>query len=356
MTGSPVVVGVDGSPEARWAAKWAARDAVLHGRPLRLVHAYLIPAQAYPHVHRPATAFRATMRRAGGVLLRETERAVLAAEPAVEVETSLREGDTRVVLIDESRYAAAVVLGSRGLKGAGRLLLGSAGLAVAVHGHCPVVVVRADREDRGPVVVGVDGWPEAAAAVRFAFHEASSRGTGVTALRTWAGLRPAGRGGSAAEHERERESLAEQVAGIAAEFPGVPVDCVVVRGKPGKTLLEYGEHARLIVVGSRGHGGLAGLLTGSTSQEVAADAQCPVAVVRTFPARKEVRAARVERRRDEMDEREKARAGQEARQVAGKQARGTAELADLAIKRYVAAQQFHDREAVADEPTPDETP
>lgn len=278
----PIVVGVDGSAEARWAAKWAARDAALHGRPLRLVHAYVVPIEVYPHVRRHEEVFRARLRMAGGLLLHETERLVLNAVPDVEVELALREGDPRVVLLDEAKRAAAVVLGSRGLKGIGRLLLGSAGLAVAVHGRCPVVVVRAPHADRGPVLVGVDGWPDSEAAARYAFEEASLHGTGLTALRTWSEF---GSGGSVATQEQERRALAEELSGLVTEFPQVPVDYVVVRGKPGKTLLGFGESAQLIVVGSRGHGGFAGLLTGSTSQNVATGASCPVAVVRMLPAR-----------------------------------------------------------------------
>lgn len=64
------------------------------------------------------------------------------------------------------------------------------------------------------------------------------------------------------------------------KYPDVPVETVVTRGRPVRTLLERGEHAQLIVVGSRGRGGFKGMLLGSTSQALVTHAPCPVAVVR----------------------------------------------------------------------------
>jgi len=278
----PVVVGVDGSAAALEAVRWAARDAARRHIPVRLVHAYTPAGLDYPSQQRSITQ----MREQGGAWLHVAAIVAAEAAPTVPVDTTLREGDPRVVLLDESRRAAVVVLSSRGLHGVSRLLLGSAGLALAIHGRCPVVVVRGAIADGGPVVVGVDGWPASAAAVQFAFQQASLHGTRLTAVRTWdehTALRARlgiGTAGSMAVHDEERSTLIERVSGLATEFPDVPVDHIVVRGRPGRTLLEYGEHARLIVVGARGRSGFAGLLLGSTSQAVAQHGPCPVAIVR----------------------------------------------------------------------------
>lgn len=276
-SGSPVVVGVDGSGSALEAARWAAREAVRLAVPVRLVHSYSGTGPGYPG--RQLSHER--LREQGELRLRAAAVAARESVPGVSVEKVLREGDARVVLLDESRRAALVVLGSRGLSGVSRLIMGSAGLTLAVHARCPVVVVRSPGYDRGPVVAGVDGWPACAAAVRFAFTEAARFGAGLTAVRTWRNPGPAG---PMAVHEEERAQLIRQLSPLAHEFPRVPVEHVVLRGRPGRTLLEFGRHARMLVVGTRGHTGFAGLLLGSTSQALVQQGTCPVAVVRSEEA------------------------------------------------------------------------
>ncbi|HVV29366.1 MAG TPA: universal stress protein [Mycobacteriales bacterium] len=269
-----IVAGVDGSASALAAVRWAAAEAVRWDRRLRLVHVVEpVPVDAgFASRDRESTE-----RRRRGELWLHTARTV-ASTAAPSVETVLHEGDRREILIAEAAWAAELVLGSRGRGGLGRLAERSSGLAVAVHSGCPVVVVRGPVHESGHVVAGVDDGPESTAVLRFAFHQARRYGTGVTVLHTW---RLAGPGGSAAAHRYAERALREKVSAVAAEFDGFDAECLVVRGKPDETLLEYGRHARLIVVGTRGHGGLAGLFLGSTSQSVAAHGTAPVAVIRS---------------------------------------------------------------------------
>jgi nucleotide-binding universal stress UspA family protein len=65
----------------------------------------------------------------------------------------------------------------------------------------------------------------------------------------------------------------------AAAFPGVPVSFVSGTGRPAEVLLSEAVGAELLVVGSRGSGGFAGLIMGSVTQKVLAHADCPVAVL-----------------------------------------------------------------------------
>jgi nucleotide-binding universal stress UspA family protein len=280
------VAGVDGSAVALHAVRWAAREAAALGVPLRLVHSYFLVIGDYSKLQITAADVQSEMRAAGAVRLQDAENAALDTEPTLRVESALYEGDPRVVLLGESRHAALVVLGSRGLNETGRLLLGSSGLTVAVQGDCPLVVVRAKAPECGPVLVGVDGWPGSAAAARFAFQQASMHGCALTVLHTWTELTAAGvpwasDGGSDVVHEEQRRLIVERLSGLTKEFVDVPVEYVVVRGRPGRALLQYGEHARLIVVGTRGRSAFTGLLLGSVSQNVANHALCPVAVVRS---------------------------------------------------------------------------
>ena len=78
----------------------------------------------------------------------------------------------------------------------------------------------------------------------------------------------------------EREVLAERLAGLRTSHPDLVVRKLVVRDRPARSLVDESRRAQLVVVGSRGRGGLRGLLLGSVSQQLLHHAHCPVAVVR----------------------------------------------------------------------------
>lgn len=134
-----IVVGVDGSDEARRALVWAAAEARLRGVHLRILHAYA----AAPFAAVPETASRAR---------REAEL-ILAAEAGsvegLEVEASAVPGQAARVLLDASADADLLVVGSRGRHGFPGLLLGSVSHQLANHARCPVVIVPPDRSESG---------------------------------------------------------------------------------------------------------------------------------------------------------------------------------------------------------------
>ncbi|MFC5099414.1 universal stress protein [Kibdelosporangium philippinense] len=74
--------------------------------------------------------------------------------------------------------------------------------------------------------------------------------------------------------------LGERLARWQEKYPEVSVDRIVAQDRPAHSLIEQARDAQLVVVGSRGRGGLAGLLLGSTSQALLQHAPCPVVVVR----------------------------------------------------------------------------
>lgn len=167
------------------------------------------------------------------------------------------------VLIAESARAREVVVGSHGLGGFTGALVGSTAVALSVHGECPVVVVRG-RQHEGPVVVGVDLSPVSDAALGFGFEEAAAAGVPLVA----------------AAAQGDEKSLNARMSGWLQKYPDVAVEQFVVGERPIPVLLDFGERAGLLVVGSRGRGGFAGMLLGSTSQALIYHAPCPVAVVR----------------------------------------------------------------------------
>lgn len=289
---SPIVVGVDGSFSATQAVRWAAREAGRRKAPLVLVHACaVVPVPRPPGVALPQS-FHEAMLDEGAQWLAAAATAATEAAPGVEVRTELANGFAAEQLVGRSASAELVVLGSRGLGGFSGLVVGSIAVAMATHGHCPVVVVRGDAfagEADGaeplagrPVVVGVDGSTASDAAVSFAFEAAASRGVAVVAVHTWSDVTLSTGWDVVAWPEIEVEEhalLTERLADGQARHPDVPVQPVVARDQPANTLLEKAETAQLVVVGSRGRGGFRGLLLGSTSQALIYHSPCPVAVV-----------------------------------------------------------------------------
>jgi nucleotide-binding universal stress UspA family protein len=133
------------------------------------------------------------------------------------------------------------------------------------------------------MVVGVDGSDGSLRALRWAVHEAHTRGGTVQAVMTydWAGTEAAVLAGlnSEAERRRAEDIVAEAVAEIRRECPYVPIAAEVLLGSPGRRLTEAARDADLLVVGSRGHGRLRQAVLGSVSEDCIRHAPCPVVVV-----------------------------------------------------------------------------
>jgi nucleotide-binding universal stress UspA family protein len=296
-----IVVGVDGSAGADAAVRWAAARAGGTGASLRLLYACPapVPAPAMPLAATPygidpdayAQAAEAVVAAAADLARQHADR--------VEVSTELQVGGAGQALIDASSAASLVVVGSRGLGGFTGLLLGSVGVQVSAHAHCPTVVVRGDGTPvAGPVVVGVDGSEPSHAAVGFAFAEASRMHTDLVALHAWQLPLPGGVGEAAAlaleaglgremYEDAARQMLTDAVAPWRDRYRDVLVRQQTTQGGAAPALLTAAERAAMLVVGTRGHGGFAGLLLGCTSHALLHHATCPVAVIRapSAPAR-----------------------------------------------------------------------
>lgn len=142
-----------------------------------------------------------------------------------------------------------------------------------------------DAGEHSTIVVGVDGSPESRAALRWALAEARLRGADVQAVYVWSipviPGRELGPSYVLPMEDLRAEAGAVLDAVLADEVTdGVQVTPVVVEGNPADMLVEAGKEADLLVVGSRGHGGFAGLLLGSVSAQLAHHAACPLVIVR----------------------------------------------------------------------------
>jgi nucleotide-binding universal stress UspA family protein len=285
-----VVVGLDGSDKDDAAIAFAGREAELLGAPVHLltaheVHAGLIaawdagsvPLGLEPHV---GEANRS-------VLSRWTD-ALAAAHPSVPVTASQPWGTPSQALVDASARARIVVVGSGRKGNIERLLLGTTSLDTAMHASCPVVVVGEDPGDvGGPVVVGVDGSEHSVEAARVAGDEAARRGVRLVVVTTWwlevvdgiVVTEP----GTPEWHRVEtkhREMLDEVLAPVRDTHPDLDIEVVLRNERPVDAILDLSAGAGILVVGSRGRGGFAGMTLGSVSHKVLQRASVPVAIVR----------------------------------------------------------------------------
>lgn len=285
MSSTPgILVGVDGSPSSVAAVDWAARNAVLHNLPLNLVHVLASPVvMTFPETPMPP-GYTEWQREQGERHLREAVE-IAEAAGATRVAAEIVVGSTVPMLVDMSRDAARLVIGSRGHGRMRRLLLGSVSSSLVRHANCPVVVIHEDhrRPDTASVVVGVDGSPVSEAATALAFEEASLRGVDLVAVYAWhdTGLQDFPGVDTAALAAEGELALAEQLAGWAERYPDVAVRRVVVDDRPADQLVDQSQEAQLVVVGSHGRGGFTGMLLGSVSQAVVQSAHTPVMVVRS---------------------------------------------------------------------------
>ncbi|SFG74553.1 universal stress protein [Streptomyces mirabilis] len=287
----PVIVGVDGSASSLDAVDVAAREAHLRGVALRIVHAFghvpgHLPTGAPPW----SPAGHDLEPMAHGVLARAEERAHAVA-PGIGITRSVVAGEALEALEIESRSAALVVVGSRGLGSFAGLLLGSTAVQLAAHGHCPLMVVRGRPDPTGAVLLAVDGSEAGEAAVEFAFAEAALRKAPLVAVHvwnTWSERAYEGPGDPltavvvdvAHLREAEQHLLDEAVASRQKVFPQVAVERRLVRSRIRPALIDGSQEAQLVVVGARGRGGFSGLVLGSVSQALLHHAHCPVTVVR----------------------------------------------------------------------------
>ena len=270
---SRVVLGYDGSSAGEAALDAAIGEASARDVPLRITT--VVEPVAYDEEYRrrsEETAARAAARAA----------AVLGA---ARVDHTVEVGDPAAELISACRPDDLLVVGTHGHRPVARVLLGSTSTTVSAHAPCAVLVVRGARVRRtGPVVVGVDGSAGSVAAVAYAAELAAREQAGLTAVLALPPMADA-MGFVTGPYETQvaaaRQLLEQTVAAGAAAHPEVPVTTVVVQTHPVEALLRHARDARVLVVGSRGHGALASLVIGSVSRETLQHSSAPVVVVRS---------------------------------------------------------------------------
>ncbi|MGO4454473.1 universal stress protein [Arthrobacter sp. RAF14] len=310
-----VIVGVDGSEHGQCALSWAAREAERRRTTLHLITAYSVPIYAASGLDGGYAAVDDSVIRQGAesVLQDALEK---IKDFDIDVDASVENGDASGVLLELGREADLLVVGSRGRGGFVGRLLGSVSSALPAHASCPTVVVpmicagrfgqdvtdkhvkaelaKKPLEPVKPrVVVGADGSDQARVAVLEAAAQAQRLGVELQILCAV----PQYSGSLAwvpAAMDREaifadiQAQLDAGVLWLKSHFPELEITTRLVDGSPVEVLVDASRDSELVVVGTRGRGGFAGMLLGSTSDGVLHHAQGPVMVV---PDREDPRLA-----------------------------------------------------------------
>ncbi|MFI5960363.1 universal stress protein [Cryptosporangium sp. NPDC051539] len=285
-----VTVGVDGSESALAAVDWAVEYVRDRGVCLRLLHGLEVPVPVPAYTPYPLPDPRGAIENEARRDLAAALDRVRLAAPDVDVTASVVALPPIRALLDGARHSERLVVGCRGLNPVATVLLGSVSAAVAAHAACPVVVVRGHQRSGGtaPVVVGVAGTDHEDATLAAAFEEAAVRHAPLVAVHAWSDVTLEATARTMAGvwasfdtlRTEARNRLESTLSGWADKYPGVSIDSQIVRDGPAPALLTLSTMAQLIVVGSHGRGGFAGMRLGSVSRRLVHQADCPVLVVR----------------------------------------------------------------------------
>jgi nucleotide-binding universal stress UspA family protein len=277
-----IVVGVDGPTESDNALRWAVDEAHARRLDVDVIHAWNHPVSVYPaDLYADPDAHRV----AGARLLSHALATVDDTQSDTRITSRLVQEDAASALLDAAHDAELLVVGSRGRGGFAGLLLGSVSRTCMHLAPIPLVVVPPMWTQRPThrIVVGVDGSEPSREALGWAVAEAAAHDASLQVVNVYdlAPLIPPLGAPMPPESglvDKASLTLLEEMT-AAADTSGVDIDLITANGSPARTLLDAAADADLLVVGSRGLGGLRRLLVGSVSQQCVHHSTCPVAVV-----------------------------------------------------------------------------
>lgn len=279
-----IVVGFDGSTASASAVRWAATEADARGAALHVVASYAMPplmdyfgigtSTADPaQVQQLHESCKAELAALTGVITAEYPRVAIKAETTVEPATA--------ALVRAATFADLLVVGSNGLGAATGVLLGSVVSSLISKSPCPLTIVPSSTQtDTGRIVVGVDGSVPSRRALEWACNEAELRHCELLVVHAWEypyQLTNDGIGRGSDIVEADAKALLD--AAVESARPCGRVRGELVEGGAAGTLLDAGESADALIVGSRGRGGFRSMLFGSVAHALASHSPCAVVVI-----------------------------------------------------------------------------
>jgi nucleotide-binding universal stress UspA family protein len=269
MNPGSIVVGIDGSEAAMYAAQWAVKEAQSREVPLRLVH--VIHTDIEPGVEVSVDDDGLDVQY-GESVLRIAAEAVTRTGKPVKVETALLRGHASRALMLESREADMVCVGSVGIGRFSCAELGSTAADLAEGACCPVAIIRADHTDVRPgsdwIAVPIYASVDNEAIVPHAMDEARLRGAPVLALGVW------------------RDTFGEMAYGLdkrvqvwRRRYPDVRVYATATRAGVADYLADNDGQVQLAVIGSADADEVLELIS-PQKQPARGRAECAVLIVR----------------------------------------------------------------------------
>ena len=275
------LIGVDGSEQSRTALAWGLARAAERGAAVELLHvaddSFLSESVAFLSEAQQASEqmLAAEIEHARSLgFTGEISGTAVVGHPIAEVEEASKRADLLILGAHAGSRFAGSFFGTRAVK-------------VAATAHCPVAVIPPEAPvPNATVVVGVDGSEASKKAIAYAAEEASTRGIPLTAVYAW--MPPLTPGLEylwseelvSSQRAAAEEAIAIGVAGLASRYPDLEIRREIVQSPPVAALVDAAKGAEMIVVGSRGRGGISRLLLGSVSHGVLQALPCPVVVTR----------------------------------------------------------------------------
>jgi nucleotide-binding universal stress UspA family protein len=249
-----VVVGIDGSRSAVGAALWAVDEAASRDIPLRLVFA--IDPESSDADPEDAARELATAE----IAVRHAYMAVESTNIPVKIDIEVLQKNPTRALVESSRSAALLCVGSVGLKHSSQGRIGSTAAALANSAHCPVAVIHAfdsHRAHQGWVVAELDEFTTLDGLLLCALEEARLRGLPLRVLTTWHSRYTDIHANSAvADGNRlARARLDRRLDQWRKRYPDLDVEAVAVHGSALNYFAKEAGSINLLVIGrERAHG------------------------------------------------------------------------------------------------------
>jgi nucleotide-binding universal stress UspA family protein len=275
-----VLLAVDGSKYGRWATEWLARMPFAANPQVTAIHVMDVAALRAPFVVQPPVVgnepfIQEEINKLKARAKRVTAQTnALLGSLAIKGKTRVKRGAVAQTILEHAgRRDSLIVVGSRGLSGVDRFMLGSVSTQVTLHAPCSVLVVKQPPRPVRRLLLAVDGSKAFDKALQFLLRRMRpSRSVEVKVVHVMPFLR-----------YPELKEAAKALIGRCAdrlEAAGYRVTEAPKLGNPAEEVLKASRQSDLIVAGAKGLGAVARFFLGNVSTKLVQHSSCSVLVVR----------------------------------------------------------------------------